>query len=735
MNGAPALILIVDDELANRKLLEALLAVEGYVTVCAVNGEAALAAIAERAPDLILLDVMMPVMDGYQVARQLKANPATSYIPIIMLSAQNDRGARLAGLDAGAEEFLTKPVDRAELWLRVRNLLRLKTLADFMQNHAAILEQEVQARTADLHRFRAAMDATADAITLVDRDTMRFVEVNATACSMLGYSREEFFSLGPVELGSGSRLEVDAIFDALTDGHEASHLRETQLRRKDGSYVQVEVHRHAQRSGKTWLIVGVVRDITERKATEKSLHRLAHYDSLTGLPNRTLFNETLTKTIAYASNAGMQVVLMYIDLDLFKNVNDTLGHASGDDLLIQFSGRLAQGLRIRDTIGRFGGDEFGVILQMEHGEQGAGAVAGKIQQLLLQPFNLGGHEVTLTASVGIAIYSDDTHDAGELLKFADIAMYRAKQAGRDTFRFFTAQMNVEALARLELETALRQAVRNEEFVLHYQPKVELKGGRIMGLEALLRWERPGHGLVPPNAFIPILEATGLIMQVGSWVVTTVCSQIASWQKSGVGPLQFSVNVSARQLAEGDLDGDVAKALAEAGISGELLELELTESSLMANTERTIDCLRSLKRRGLQISVDDFGTGYSSLAYLRRFPVDKLKIDIAFVRNITTNADDAAIALAIIDMAHTLKLEVIAEGVETFEQLTYLRRHGCDHVQGYYFSRPLPLPALEELLRSGKRLPTYSAELKPQAASGAVALTAGGTEMERSAGGH
>jgi diguanylate cyclase (GGDEF)-like protein/PAS domain S-box-containing protein len=712
MSGGPATILIVDDEPANRKLLEALLAVEGYATVCAVNGEGALAAVAERAPDLILLDVMMPAMDGYQVARELKANPATSHIPIVMVTAQIDRGTRLAGLDAGAEEFLTKPVDRAELWLRVRNLLRLKAFGNFLRDHAAILEREVRARTADLHRFRAAMDATADAIMLLDRETMRFVEVNATACSMLGYSREEFFTLDPVALGAGSLLEMEAIFDALISGHDPKHLRETRMRRKNGSYVQVEVHRHAQRSGETWIIVAVIRDITERRATEKALHRLAHYDALTGLPNRTLFNETLVKAAAHAAKTRKQLALMCIDLDLFKNVNDTLGHASGDELLVQFSNRLVEGLRVRDTIGRLGGDEFAVILQMDDGQRGAGVVARKIQRLLLEPFNLGGHEVTVTASVGIAIYSDDTHDAGELLKFADIAMYRAKQAGRDTWRFFTAQMNDDALARLEMETALRRAVRNNEFVLHYQPKLELKAGRVTGLEALLRWERPGHGLVAPNLFIPILEATGLIAPVGNWVIATVCKQIATWQMSGIGKLQVSVNVSARQLAEGDLDGDVGQALAEAGISGELLELELTESSMMANTERTIECLRSLKARGVQVSIDDFGTGYSSLAYLRRFPVDKLKIDIAFVRNITTNADDATIALAIIEMAHTLKLVVIAEGVETLEQLNYLRRHGCDHVQGYYFSRPLALPPLEELLRSGKRLPTYSAEISP-----------------------
>jgi EAL domain-containing protein (putative c-di-GMP-specific phosphodiesterase class I) len=300
-------------------------------------------------------------------------------------------------------------------------------------------------------------------------------------------------------------------------------------------------------------------------------------------------------------------------------------------------------------------------------------------------------------------------------------MYQAKQAGRNTSRFFTAQMNIDALARSDIERALRKAVKNQEFVLHYQPKVDLKTGRVSGLECLLRWQRPGHGLLLPSEFMQVLEETGLVVPVGSWVIATVCKQIADWQRTIVGPRQVSVNLSARQLVDGDLDGDVGQALADAGISGELLELELTEGSLMANTELTIERLKSLKRRGLKVSIDDFGTGYSSLAYLRRFPVDKLKIDIAFVRNITTIPDDAAIVLAIIEMAHTLKLEVIAEGVETLEQLAYLRLHGCDQIQGYYFSRPLAAPQVEALLLSGKHIPISEGESKPPPAFGTSAV--------------
>ncbi|MDW5418579.1 EAL domain-containing protein [Iodobacter sp. CM08] len=699
MTNSVATILIVDDESQNRKLLETLLSPEGYITQCAASGEEALAAIAEHAPDLILLDIMMPGMDGFEVAVILKASPLTSRIPIIMVTALNDRSARLAGLNAGAEEFLTKPVDRAELWLRVRNLLRLKAFADFLQNYNQILEQEVLARAADLQRFRSAMDATADAIFLVSRHSMCFVEVNATACSMLGYTRQELFDAGPAQVSERSISDLESIYDGIIAGQSVNELADTTIRCKNGSYLQVEVHQQAQRSGSDWIIVGVARDITERKESAQRLHQLAHYDVLTGLPNRTLFYEALKNTLIQSDDGDWLVAVLFVDLDHFKNVNDTLGHTAGDELLSQFAHRLLRCVRIRDTVGRLGGDEFALILVLEDERQYPTLVAGKIREILREPFEIQGQEVTITASMGITVYPDDATAHEVLIKYADTAMSRAKQAGRDTYRFFTAQMNAEVLARHDLEMALHKAIENEEFVLYYQPKVLLKSGRIVGLEALLRWQRPGYGLVSPQLFIPVLEETGLIVNVGSWVVATACKQIASWINSSIGPLQISVNVAGRQFVEGDLEVDVISALLEHNIPAGLLELELTEGSLMVNTERTIATLQSLKQRGVQISIDDFGTGYSSLAYLRRFPVDKLKIDIAFIREVTSNPDDAAIALAIIRMAHSLKLEVIAEGVETEAQLAFLLRYQCDQIQGYYFSPPVPLAVLEQILLS------------------------------------
>ena len=704
MITASRTILIVDNDSRNRKLLEAMLKPEGYQTAHAASGEAALASVFAAPPDLILLDVMMPGMNGYEVARRLKQDQLTSNIPIIMVTAQIDRAARLAGLDAGAEDFLTKPVERAELWLRVRNLLRLKSYGDYLKNHGEVLEQEVRARTADLQRFRTAMDATADGIMLISRRTMCFIEVNATACSMFGYTSAELMQIGPAQLGAGTLDECCTAYDELIASNGANVLVSSILTRRDGSSFQAEVHRQVQQTRSDWVIVAVVRDITERKLAESRLHHLAHFDVLTGLPNRALFYETLKNTLQHGQKNGAHIAVLFIDLDHFKNINDTLGHGCGDALLTQFGERLQRCTRQRDTVGRLGGDEFAVILVMPDDVQVAGVVATKIKESLRTPFLLKGHEVMITASIGVALSPDDASDHDALIGYADTAMYRAKLAGRDTFRFFTAQMNVDMLARLEMEKALRKAIERDEFVLYYQPKVQLDSGKLVGVEALLRWARPEHGLISPQQFIPVLEETAMILPVGTWVIETACAQIRCWIDAKMPPLQISVNVAGRQFVEGDVVGDVTRALARHQIPAELLELELTESSLMANTERTIESMRQLKKLGVQISIDDFGTGFSSLAYLCRFPIDKLKIDIAFVRNITTNQDDATIVRTIIQMAHSLKLNVIAEGVEKIAQLDYLREHGCDQIQGYYFSRPLPLRELQQLIDEKKCLP-------------------------------
>jgi diguanylate cyclase (GGDEF)-like protein/PAS domain S-box-containing protein len=554
----------------------------------------------------------------------------------------------------------------------------------------------------DLRRFRLAMDATADAIFLVDRAGMCFVDVNQTACRMLGFEREDFLRVGPGREHEGE-AQLEELYNKLLAGDQGGPMTELQLQRKDGSPLSVEVQRRTLRSGQSWILVAVARDITERKDAEQRLMKLAHFDTLTGLPNRSQFYASLTHSLAQAFEHQWAVAVLFMDIDRFKNINDTLGHTIGDDLLRQFSSRLVDCLRVRDTIGRFGGDEFATILLLPEGAQHAVGVVDKIREAMRKPFDLQGHEVTVTVSIGISVFPDDGVDADTLIQYADTAMYRAKEAGRDAFRFFTAEMNAQSMARLDLENALRRAIDNEEFVLFFQPKVNIISGRISGAEALIRWRRPGHGMVSPALFIPLLEETGLIVRVGNWVLDEACKKISEWGSSSIGPVHLSVNVSGIQFFVGGLEEEVLKAIRKYDIAPELLELELTESSLMSNAEETIAVLRNLKALGIQISIDDFGTGYSSLAYLKRFPIDKLKIDIAFVREVTSNPDDAAIVLAIISMAHSMKLEVIAEGVENDAQLAYLRRHGCDEMQGYYFSRPVPHEEFEQMLMGGKLL--------------------------------
>ena len=668
------------------------------------------------APRVGILNRLLEQRQPYRV-NGLKGDPAAlglpdthppvhSFLGVAIASRERSHGWLYLVDKLGANEF--SEVDErvaatvaAQIAVAYDNLL----LYDEIKRHHEQLTLDMAARIRldeDLRRFRLAMDATADAIFLVDRAGMCFVDVNQTACRMLGFEREDFLRVGPGHAHEGE-TQLEELYNKLLAGDQGGPMTELQLQRKDGSPLSVEVQRRTLRSGQSWILVAVARDITERKDAEQRLMKLAHFDTLTGLPNRSQFYASLTHSLAQAAEHQWAVAVLFMDIDRFKNINDTLGHTIGDDLLRQFSSRLVDCLRVRDTIGRFGGDEFAAILVLPEGAQHSVGVVDKIREAMRKPFDLQGHEVTVTVSIGISVYPDDGVDADTLIQYADTAMYRAKEAGRDAFRFFTAEMNAQSMARLDMENALRRAIDNEEFVLFFQPKVNIISGRISGAEALIRWRRPGHGMVSPALFIPLLEETGLIVRVGNWVLDEACKKISEWGASSIGPVHLSVNVSGIQFFVGGLEEEVLKAISKHDIAPDLLELELTESSLMSNAEETIAVLRNLKALGIQISIDDFGTGYSSLAYLKRFPIDKLKIDIAFVREVTSNPDDAAIVLAIISMAHSMKLDVIAEGVENDAQLAYLRRHGCDEMQGYYFSRPVPQEEFEQMLMEGKLL--------------------------------
>ena len=441
----------------------------------------------------------------------------------------------------------------------------------------------------------------------------------------------------------------------------------------------------------------------ERKNAQDRLERLAQFDSLTGLPNRHLFHDRLLKTMAHARRSGEPMAVLFIDLDRFKLVNDTKGHSAGDKLLQEAAVRLLQCVRSGDTVGRFGGDEFGAIVTDLAKPGDAGVVAQKVLDALAQPFKLDAHDTYVSASIGITLFPADGDNPEALVMNADTAMYRAKEQGRNTYQYFTREMNERALTRVHMEAALRRAIEHKEFLLHYQPKVDLRTREICGFEALLRWQHRDKGLVLPGEFVSVLEDAGLIVQVGEWVLHEVCAQIRSWQRDGLPVKPITVNLSARQFQQKDFEAAVRHVLRKAGVDPSLVQFELTESLLMSDPEGAARTLRGLKDSGVKISVDDFGTGYSSLAYLKRFPIDALKIDHSFIRDITSNPEDAMITLAIIGLGHSLKLKVVAEGVETQEQLELLAANGCDEIQGYRFSVPTTPDECAVMMRENRRL--------------------------------
>jgi len=483
------------------------------------------------------------------------------------------------------------------------------------------------------------------------------------------------------------------IFKKLVDT-ESSEAFCYRVRKLDGDYIWLETTSTVITHKKTDEIIEVIavsRDITERKETEERLLFLANYDSLTGLPNRALFRDRLRRAVSRAQRTETQIAVFFIDLDRFKTINDSLGHHAGDQLLRGVSRRLKQFARKGDTIARLGGDEFTVILEGISDPEDAVIVAEKIIELIPPPFRLDGHEIVVTPSIGITIFPDDADDMRNLLKNADTAMYRAKEQGGNCFQFYTSDMNEKAYEHLVLETSLRHALEREEFELYFQPQIDLHTHNIIGIEALLRWRNPERGLLSPESFIAFTEETGLIEPIGAWVLKTACIEAVKWQKMGLPAFRVAVNLSLRQFTANDFVAQVENVLKETGLPAKYLELEITESFLAQNVEKTAEILTSLHKLGVQLSIDDFGTGYSSLSYLKRFPLNTLKIDQSFVRDIMHDPDDATIAEAIIAMGQSLKLNVIAEGVETEEQICFLRSHGCDWIQGHLVSKPLSAP--------------------------------------------
>lgn len=553
-----------------------------------------------------------------------------------------------------------------------------------------------------VHRTRALLDSLPDPAWLSDRNS-RMIAVNQSYCRASGRAEEAIVGRSVAEIWPAEVAAEMARQEAETLNSLQQRRRESVQDIADGSrrsyeHISTPV---LDSSGQLVGVAGVARDITQIRRDEERIRDLAAHDALTALPNRTQLHQRLTQALALTVGEQAGIALMFLDLDHFKNINDTLGHDVGDELLKQVAQRLRANLDARDTVSRQGGDEFIVLLQQATGPAHVAQIAQRLIEVVSKPFQVGRHELQVGVSIGISTYPGDGVDIGSLLKNADTAMYQAKAAGGGAYQFFTAEMNAHIMVRVALENSLRQAIRNQEFELHYQPQVDGASGELLGLEALIRWNHPEQGPISPARFIPIAEEAYLINPIGEWVLREACRQARAWMDQGLVPRVVAVNLSAVQFRQQNLVDQVARALQESGLEARWLELEITESAFIHNTERIIELLAQLRGLGVKLSVDDFGTGYSSLGYLKRLPFDKIKIDQSFVRDLPGSADDAAITRAIIGIAGSLHKEVIAEGVETAEQREFLLRQGCLHMQGYFFARPMPARALEAWLRAGK----------------------------------
>lgn len=530
--------------------------------------------------------------------------------------------------------------------------------------------------------------------------------INNVAMEMTGWTNEEAAGL-PVH------KVLDIVYEDTNDAvegivHQCLHSGKAITLQNNTTLIRKKNHRifHIEESaapirhdsGEVIGVVLVIHDVTERKQTEKQLLQLAYQDPLTGLANRTQFQNQLDKAISYGKRHNRLVALLYMDIDRFKEVNDSLGHAIGDQLLLEIAVRLKQCIRTEDTLARLGGDEFTIILENQNQPLDAAAVAQQVNDALKPAFIFNGQEFFISASIGIAIFPNDADRADTLLKNADVAMYQAKELGRNNYQFYTNELNKIMIERVTLVNALRHALDRNEFLLEYQPKLDLLSNKIVGAEALLRWESPTLGRVMPLKFISLLEDTGLIVPVGKWIIQTAAEQSKKLLDAGL-PIRISINLSARQFLENDLIDCIAKTLAQTNLPSQYLEAEITESLLLDDSRKVLEILNKLNELGIMIALDDFGTGYSSLSYLKRYPIDIVKIDRSFVQDLTENIEDSAISSAIITMSHTLKMDVIAEGVETQEQATYLKNLGCNEIQGYWLSRPMPAKDLQGWLKA------------------------------------
>ena len=678
-NESPAqkpLILIVDDDHLIRVSFQDALNNAGFETITAADGASAVSTFQTVIPDMVLLDINMPLKDGCQTCREIRSLPEGRLTPVMMITCLSDVALIHTAFEAGATDFVTKPISLELLVYRVHYILRAG------RNLIRLAENEDR-----LRMLKTAVDCLPIGLTLSDVHG-KIIYSNPSDARMHGYTVEELIGMD-ARLFARKGLAKDLKMEQL--GTSGAWSRESTNISKNGTEFAVQLTSVPVKDSNDNLLgmVTACEDISARKHVEEQIHNLAYFDTLTGLPNRRMFLDRLQQSIAQSRREGGEIGLLFIDLDNFKDVNDTLGHHVGDALLREVTGRLHAIKREYEMLARLGGDEFVVLLAPIDRQDGIARVAERMLSTFSQPFKLDFRQLHCSASLGIAMFPGDAQDAENLLKCADTAMYHAKSNGKSNFQFFSTDMNVKTLSRVAMENGLRDALARQEFHLLFQPQWELASNRMVGVEALLRWDDPNLGIQQPSNFITIAEETGLIAELGTWVFRAACRQAKSWIDDGFPRMRMAINVSVKQLNAAGFLEMIKDIIEETGVPPETVDLEFTESIVMVNTLKTIDTLKSLKSMGFQLSIDDFGTGYSSLNYLKHLPIDRIKIDRSFVKDVNNSDGDAAIVRGIISMAHSLDLKVVAEGIENGAQLNFLRKHDCDEVQGYYLAMPMP----------------------------------------------
>ncbi len=688
--AAGPIILYAEDDEATRRVVTLMIGKRfpEATLILAQNGQEGLELFKVHRPEIVLTDIRMPVMDGIQMARHIKA--LNRHARVIVLTATSDTGSILDAIDIGIDHYVLKPINKGKLMTAIEHCI-----AGVGQ------ERQLRAQERFIRKLSRAVEQSPVAIMITDPvGTIDYI--NPAFSQLTGYSREDMAGQSAAILKSGETPaeEYRRLWETIRAGGEWRGELHNRKKSSELYWASAAISPITDGEGRITHFLSFQEDISERKLAAETIRQMAYYDSLTGLPNRQLFSELLHRALAQARRDHRPLAILFLDLDRFKTINDTLGHAVGDQLLQAAAKRLRECCRREgDTVARRGGDEFIILLPALDEVQEAVRVAQKIIDAFARGFTLPKHRLSATTCVGISIFPFDGNDADTLVRKADMAMYRAKEEGRNRYHLYTAAMDAQAVERFTLENGLRQALERNEFFLHYQPKMSIKTGRIVSVEALARWRHPEYGIVPPTQFIPLAEETGLIVPLGEWVLRHACAQNKAWQEAGYPPMRIAVNFSPRQFLQLNLAEMVEKVLHETGLAPNWLELDVTENLLLHNEEHTIATLQRLSALGVHISIDIFGPGPSIFDSIRKFPVDTLKIDRSYVSAIDSNRNEAALATAVIDMAKALELNVVAQGVETEEQLKLLESINCPEGQGYFFSRPLPPEELTRLLDS------------------------------------